>query len=1046
MLIRAGTLSIYRLKGAAGRGALALAMATLPAAAGFAQSAADNSTVAEPITGRNAGAQAANSANEAGEIVVTGSRIARRDYVSNTPITTVRDEVLQNTGSFALESKLLQLPQFAGAANSQYSTGYFNSGAATLNLRNLGDNRNLVLLDGRRLQPSQSNLAIDINTIPSVLIDNVEVITGGASAVYGADAVSGVVNFKLKNNFSGAQIDAYSGIAERGYNRVIDLSAVLGGNFADDRGNAVLSMTYSNRGPVDNVDIPFLRRGFEVGALPASSSFLSGGYYKPVANAPSQAAINSYFARFGAPAGAVTNGTTLGFNNDGTSLFNVTGANIYDYTSPLFPRFVIDTYTTPGRAAVKQNFTAETLASLPLERWSAFASTHYDVTDAITLYGQALYTHYDSVTKGGAPVADNFWQVDIPRDAAHPVPADFATLLAARPNPNAPWTLGKLLSFMGLGTVAHTNDVWQFVGGARGKFGASGITWDIYASHGDTQLVDRGTSGFASRARYTELMLAPNYGRNYSNGSARCTSGISPFGELNGEGAGTTGNAALGTVSADCIDYLNPYYTSRTKLKQDVVEGTVQGRAFDLPGGEVRFALGATYRKNSFSFNPDKAFAPDVNYASDIIGQFGILPVSGSNSVKEVYGELLVPILRDIPFFERLEVDLAYRYSDYQRSGGEHAYKADVNWQLFQPIRLRGGYQRAVRAPNVVEQFGPPTLVFDAATDACQSNLPTAYGNIPSNANRAKVQALCRTLMGGGAPQITDAAGDPYGLNTYLGGGSASLNSYPAGNPNVRPEKADTITAGAVFAPTWALPLDSRVSLSVDYYDIKIDGAIGYVNAQLSYQLCFNANGTSNPTYDPANVYCQSIQRSTTPGTGYPTGVFSTYLNQGGIRTRGVDIQGDLKSDIGPGRFNLNVIANYLDSFKRRVAPGSPSIDYAGFAGGYYKWKIFTNASYQVGPVLAGVRWRHLTGATPQDYLVSPCAATAVRCFANTARYDAFDLFTNIRANDTISIRAGVDNFLDTQPPVVRGIPGNTDPQNYDIIGRRFYVAVSTKF
>ena len=1034
------------LKGVSGRGALALALVMLPLTAAHAQNPADNQTVAEPITGSNAGAQAANAAADTGEIVVTGSRIARRDYVSNTPITTVRDEVLQNTGSFALESKLLQLPQFAGAANSQYSTGYFNSGAATLNLRNLGDNRNLVLLDGRRLQPSQSNLAIDINTIPSVLIDNVEVITGGASAVYGADAVSGVVNFKLKKNFSGAQLDAYSGIAERGYNRVIDLSAVIGGNFAGDRGNAVLSMTYSDRGKVDNVDIPFLRRGFEVGAIPASSSFLSGGYYKPVANAPSAAAINSYFSRFGAPAGAVTPGTTLGFNYDGSSLFNVNGASIYNYTSPLFPRFVIDTYTTPGRAAVKQNFTAETLASLPLERWSAFGSAHYDVTDNVTLYGQALYTHYDSTTVGGAPVADNFWQVDIPRDAAHPVPTDFATLLASRANPTAPWTLGKLLSFMGLGTVEHTNDVWQFVGGARGKFGSSDITWDIYGSHGDTQLVDRGVSGFASRARYTELLLAPNYGRNYSNGSARCTSGISPFGELNGEGAGSTGNPALTTVSADCIDYLNPYQTSRTKLKQDIVEGTIQGKAFDLPGGEVRFAVGATYRKNTFSYNPDKAFAPDVNFASDIIGQFGILPVSGSNSVKEVYGELLVPILRDVPFFERLEVDLAYRYSDYQRSGGEHAYKADVNWQVFQPLRFRGGYQRAVRAPNVIEQFGPPTLVFDAATDACQSNLPTAYGNVPSNPNRAKVQALCRTLMRTGAPPITDPAGDPFGLNTYLGGGSASLNSYPSGNPNVRPEKADTITAGAVFAPTWDLPLDSRVSLSVDYYNIKIDGAIGYVNAQLSYQLCFNANGTSNPSYDVANVYCQSIQRSTTPGTGYPTGVFSTYLNQGGIKTSGVDIQGDLKSQVGPGTFSLNAVANYLDYFKRRVAPGSPSIDYAGFAGGYFKWKLFTSASYQVGPVLGGLRWRHMTGVKPQDYLVSPCAATALRCFADTAKYDIFDLFTTIRANDTISVRGGVDNLFNKQPPVVRGIPGNTDAQNYDIIGRRYYFSVSTKF
>ncbi len=193
-------------------------------------------------------AHAAEGDDAVSEVVITGSRIVRADYESNTPITTVSRDILENSGSISLESKLLQLPQFAGASTSQFSTGYFNSGAATLNLRNLGDNRNLVLLEGRRLQPSQSNLAIDINTIPSALVENVEVITGGASAVYGADAVSGVVNFKLKRNFQGAQIDAYYGMTERGDGEQTDLSAVLGGNFGEDkRGNGVLALSYSDR-------------------------------------------------------------------------------------------------------------------------------------------------------------------------------------------------------------------------------------------------------------------------------------------------------------------------------------------------------------------------------------------------------------------------------------------------------------------------------------------------------------------------------------------------------------------------------------------------------------------------------------------------------------------------------------------------------------------------------------------------------------------------------------------------------------------------------
>jgi iron complex outermembrane receptor protein len=984
---------------------------------------------------------ASGESSELAEIVVTGSRIARRDFEANSPITTVQEDLLEQTSSFALESKLLQLPQFSGAPNSQYATGYFNSGAATLNLRNLGDNRNLVLLDGRRMQPSTSALAIDINTIPAALIDSIEVITGGASAAYGADAVSGVVNFKLKKNFQGAQFDGYYGLSERGDNRIVDLSATLGGNFADQRGNAVFALSYSDRGEVQNRDIEF----FRVGAVPASSSFLSTGYYNPIANQPTQAALNGYFGQFGAAPGAVTRATQLGFNNDQQSLFNVTGANIYNYQNPLYPRYAIDSYTTPSSKTVKQNFSADTLASLPLTRYSAFGNISYNITDNIQFFTQLSYTHYNSTTVGGAPVAANTWRADIPRDAAHPVPAAFAALLDSRPDRNGDWAFNKDLTFMGLGTVDHTNDVYQLMAGLRGGLPGTDITWELNGSHGETQLVDKGVSGFASLVRYQQLMRAPNYGANFKGQYGTCTSGINPFGEQNGVGAGQFGDPSLAQVSADCIDYLNPYWTTTTKLAQDVVELNAQGKAFQLPAGEARFAFGADYRSNSVSSKPDKAFTPDAGYFADIIGQFGVLPVSGSNFVKEVYGELLLPILEDLPGVKKLELDTAYRFSDYNRSGGTNTYKADINWTVVDPVRIRAGYQRAVRAPNVVEQFGPPTLVFDSAVDACQSNVTASYANIASNPNRAKVQQLCRTLMAAGAPPVTDPTNDPFGLNTYLGSSSGALNSYPRGNADLKPEKANTYTAGVVFSPSWDLPANLNLTTSLDYYKIDIKGAIGYINANLSYQLCFNANGVSNPTYDVNNVYCQTIGRQQTVGTqGVPSGVFSLYLNQGAIETSGVDWQTDLKFNVGPGIAGVNLVVNYLDSFKRRVGPGAPLLDYTGFAGGYYEWKSYMNFTYAVGPVGGGLRWRHLPSVKPQDYLVAPCTAT--RCFADTPAWDQFDLYGNYKVSDMLSVRMGVDNLLDKEPPVVRGIPGNTDPQNYDILGRRYYLGVTAKF
>jgi iron complex outermembrane recepter protein len=980
------------------------------------------------------------------EVVVTGSHIARSDYTSDSPLTTVQQDILQNTASVSLESKLLELPQFAGAATSQFSAGYFNSGAATLNLRNLGDNRNLVLLDGRRLQPSTTDLAIDINTIPQVLIDSVEIITGGASAAYGADAVSGVVNFKLKRHFEGAEIQAYYGASQRGDAQTRDINALLGSNFGSGRGNVTLALEYSDRGAVDNSDLAWERPAFQQGN--GGASYLASGYFSPVAgNLPSQTALNSYFGQFGAPAGSVTPATQLGFNNDGSSLFNITGKQIYNYNNPLYPRYAV--YTTPGTTnkTLVQNFSADTLASLPLKRWSAFGSASYDITDGVQAFTQLMYTHYDSTTEGGAPVAaGGGWHVDVPYDAAHPVPASFASLLNSRPTPGAIWTLNKDLSFMGEGVVQHSNNVFQLLAGLHGKVPSTDITWDLSASHGETDLIDSGDSGFASLARYTQLIQAPNYGANFKGAYGTCTSGINPFGEQNGVGAGQYGNAALPMVSADCIAYLNPDWTNRTKLTQDIIELTTQGKMIDLPAGEARFALGVDYRSDGVSYQPDKGFTPNAaNYDADIIGQFGTSAVSGNNNVKEAYAEALIPVLKDLPFIKRLELDAAYRYGDYNHAGGTNTYKLDVNWQMFDPIRLRGGYQRAVRAPNVVEQFGPPTLVFDSATDACQSTAAASYANIPSNPNRAQVQKLCRTLMGAGAPPITDPVNDPNGLNTYLGSASASLNSYPSGNPNLKPEVADTYTAGLVFSPTWDLPADMKFNASVDYYNIDIKGAIGYVNAQLTYQLCFNADGHSNPNYDPNNIYCKTIARQTSQaGQGLPSGVFSTYLNQGSIKTSGIDIQGDWRMRAGPGMVGLNIIVNYLDSFDRQVGPGAPSLSYVGFAGGYYRWKSYTNLTYQVGPAMAGLRWHHLPSVKPQDYLVSSC--TTSFCYANTPSYEEFDLYGSYQASNNVEIHAGIDNLMNRWPPVTRGFAGTTDAQNYDIIGRRFYLSVTAKF
>jgi len=968
------------------------------------------------------------------DIVVTGSRIQRRDYSSSTPVVTVGQDLLKQTADFAIETKLQQLPQFAASTTSQFNALFTGTGASTLNLRNLGDNRNLILLDGRRLQPSTSNFAIDVNTIPSSLIENVEVITGGASAVYGSDAISGVINFRLKRNFRGLQLDAQSGISARGDADNQNITLTVGDNFADDRGNAVIAFDYASRGTFRQIDRAFYRRAWEAGI--SSGSFLGQGSFAGGVNLPSQAAVNGYFAQFGAPAGAVPNSSQIGFNG-GNSLFNVTGRDVYNWSSLLPLRQAVSQTTPTSRTAVEYPFTYQILA-VPLERKSLFSKLNYDVNDYVTAYVQGYYTHYNSRSEGGPSQLSNFWAIPIPRDAAHPVPAAFGALLDSRPSPAAPWTLSKSTLYLGQRVNQNKTDIFQALIGLTGKIpGLGDWTYDLNGSHGRSQLVQTGTSGFIRHSRYITLFQAPNYGRGYSDASGSCTSGFNPFG--------------LEQPSQDCINYVTARPVYRTELKQSTAELNLQGKLFSLPGGDVRAAVGGGYRRNTYLYKPDDiaTIARSSNLDTDFSGNFVQTPQGGAISVKEVYAELLVPLLRDKPFFRSLEASFGYRYSDYSATGGVSAYKADLNWQPFEAVRVRGGYQRAVRAPNVTELFQPASAVLATPQDPCRSTVTLPYANVPGNPNRTQVQTLCRALMGPGAPPITDAVNDPRGLNNYNGGGNISVPSFVAGNAALQPETADTITAGVVLQPKWQLPMEARISGSIDYYNIRLKDAISFVSAQAAYDFCFNANGTSNPSYDPTYLYCRALGRDQTPGSGGITTLVNVqFQNQGAVRTDGIDFQLDLSFRLGPGRFRINSLTNNIRSFTIQIVPGAPKLQYAGFSGGgfgqqgaYFDWKFFNTFTYEIGPATFGLRWQRLNDVRNVAKVTAPTST-----LPDIKPYNLVDLFGNVAVKNNLTFRWGVTNLFDQEQPVTGATLGTTDPYDYDIIGRRFFVGATVKF
>lgn len=935
----------------------------------------------------DAGAESAPDA-----IVVTGSRIARRDFSASSPIVTMGSDAVAATGSVTLEGALNQLPQFAPDSTA-FSNNLNATGQATLNLRGLGAQRNLVLLDGRRLQPSNSSQVIDINTLPTILIGGTEIISGGASAVYGSDAISGVVNFKLRK-IDGVEASGQNTITGRGDGGIREISLGAGTRFADGRGQVTAGVSYTDRDAININARDFFRQNRGV------SSTIPLGLFTPGANQPSQTAVDAAFAAYGIAPGTVLASSSIGINPDGT-LFS-TGRGVYNYRDDV--PFVLNT----GTALLQTPQT--TYSQIPLERISSFGRATFEASDSLEFFVQGLYTDYTSTTIQDAAPNAGLWTIRVPVTSPF-IPDALRPLVEGRANPAAPVVVTKRYSEVGPRRTDHEATTWQLLGGASGEFGDSGVTWEVYGSTGKS-VVDDISHGSVFTDRVQQLASAAD------GGASLCAGGYDPFSATN---------------SPECVAYISGVTRNRTETKQDVVELNIQGGLARLPAGELRFAAGAGYRRNTFAFDPDPQ-----QVTGNVVAIAKTSATAGSTSAKEVYAELLVPVLRDIFAVQDLALDFAYRYSDYKQSGGVSAYKIDVDWTVTDGFRLRGGYQRAIRAPNVGELYTATTglyptigLIANGGGDPC--DIRSAFR---TGADGADVRAICV------AQGMPDAVADVYVNNV------AQVAAYLSGNENLKPEKADTWTIGAVVTPQASSAWLSGFRASVDYYNIAIDDAIATIPVSVSLNKCFNGDG-SNPDYDAANFYCALIGRN--PDNGGITNALQPYLNLGGYRTAGIDVQldwsvrlADIGIGSGPGRFGISSVINYLDKFEIQNIPDTPFQDFArtiGSATTLPRWRSTTSFTFGTGDFNALLRWRHV-GAMADASLVTNAASTT----PGVKAHDYFDLSLRVDPDERFSVRFGINNLFDKTPPVVSGVPGTTDAGTYDVLGRTFYLGATARF
>jgi outer membrane receptor protein involved in Fe transport len=687
-------------------------------------------------------------------------------------------------------------------------------------------------------------------------------------------------------------------------------------------------------------------------------------------------------------------------------------------------------------------------------------------------------------------------------------PSDLQVLLNSRPNPNAPVQLN--FGFPEPRTVLTDVDTYNITAGLEGSVPGTDWTWEAFVNHGESTTFAR-QQGTYSLTRTRSLIQAPGFGLDYINNSNTASirqnviGGI-PYGFGANIATCDTGlNIFLGynNISQNCKDAIKAELKNRSSLRQTIAEVNLQGGLFELPAGDLRFAAGASYRETAYEFINDTITTQNASFLDQTIGIYPSVDFTAQITAKEVYGELLIPILEGIPAIQSLNLEVGGRMSHYDTTGTSWTYKVLADWEVTDFFRIRGGYNRAERSPNIAELFLTPqqTFAFNNVGDLCSerstyfiSANPAAPGN--SAARAADIKAVCSAVMantGGG-----NLAADYY-LNRAVsaqpapGGGF----SFPTifGNPNLQPEVADTWTAGIVLTSPFTNPLLSRARLTVDWFSIKLKNAIG-VSPAATIQRCLD------PFYNPAvtgasagTVYTPAVPNPIpgapplVPGSITPSAqataaalssacagnitaisydpapviglgrITATYTNEGVADISGIDAQFDWSGDVGPGTINLNVVASYYLHYKVKELANNPLVDYTGTFGtsslglqlGAFRYRTLTNLGYRWGPASIGLQWQHLPSVEDSGEAQAPTPNVG-----NPNSYDIFHLNGSYQITEDLTARFGVDNLFDREPPLTNYNPtadvtvgqlrgGSYNANFYDTLGRTFYVGINAR-
>jgi outer membrane receptor protein involved in Fe transport len=1044
-----------------------------PAFAQDAPPAEDTATSGQAAGTTTQEAVQQEAASEGEDIVVTGTLIRNPNLEQSTPVNVTTSDAIELKQSNVAEEVLRELPGVVPSIGSAVNNG--NGGASFVDLRGLGSTRNIVLLDGNRLVPSGLAGRVDLNNIPLALVERVDALTGAAVTTYGADAITGVVNFITRRDFAGMEVAASEQITEKGDGNYLRADLTLGANFDDGRGNAVLSVGYQQSDPVYQGARDFSR---------VSISSYTGGA------AGSGTAVPSRFSgvrNINPDCSLVAN--TPGTGNRGTSQINwgddpnttcIGGAD-----TGLYAPF---------------NFNPYNVFQTPFTRYNIFAQARYEVSDAVEVYARGLFSKNTvktiiapSGSFGGsvdinlnnpflpALLRNQFCAFDVdprstfyqarftqaecdaaalatgPGDAAYRVigaggfqAADMNGDAVIDPgegfNPNPDIAFNRRTTEVGPRISDFQTTVFDTRIGLRGPL-TSTIDWDIGGAYGISENVQE-IQNYTLQSRFREGSLVSLVG-----GVPTCDSGnidcvpIDIFGPE-------------GSITPAMADFLNETSTTRNRTELGQLRALISGDVgYALPWATqpIGFAVGTEFRKYEGTARSDTL----AKQPGELGGAGGAAPdITGGYAVYEGYGELIAPIIEDKPFFESLTLEAGIRYSKYEidDAGGYETWtwKAGGSWEPGAGIKIRGNYSKAVRAPNLGELFTPLTVgLTNLSGDPC-SGTPIAAdvqpGTLPLNLNLndPNFVAIC-TAQGGGSfiNQITTPT-------------AGQVNAVFGGSLDLKPETAKTWTLGVVFVPEF-LP---KFSMSIDYYNIRIKDVIGGKLPGDAIGDCFN-NVTAASATDPN---CTVIRRNPATGglDGDPAttpGLFLPLTNAGELFTDGVDLIANYKTSVGFGDLALSFVGNWTRNSEFKASPTSINRECVGFysincsfTGSIQpKLQFSQRTTLSVDKIDFSLLWRWIDGVKyePQAIVddLANFGVTVLEEFQTIPAEHYFDLSTRFNATDNMTFTFTVQNLFDNQPKLVGNTigsttfnSGNTFPSTYDALGRRYAVSAKLKF